>query len=303
MKWPRLRFVALLLMAYIAAGVMLAEFSLKMPRRPLGDVLEFRYHYENDFHAQVEDVSLQAGDGAVLKAWFVSPQAANGESVILLHGVGDNRIGMSGFADIFLKRGYAVLLPDSREHGESGGKLATYGLLERDDVRRWADWLRVRDPGCTYLLGESMGAEIGLQATEVPSKLCAVAVEDPYAEFREIAYERLGRQTHLGALFWKTAGRPVIEIAIAWTRLRYGINLVDASPKAAVKQSHVPALLIAGTADTQIPMHHAQELQAVCASHCALWVVPGADHGGASDIAPEEFSRRILEWFQTHETH
>jgi hypothetical protein len=36
-----------------------------------------------------------------------------------------------------LQQGYRVLLPDSRAHGESGGTLATYGLVERDDIHRW----------------------------------------------------------------------------------------------------------------------------------------------------------------------
>ncbi len=84
-------------------------------------------------------------------------------------------------------------------------------------------------------------------------------------------------------------GRPAIEIAIAYTRLRYGIYLPDANPEAAVEHSHTPSLLIAGTADDIVPMHHAQELENICASHCALWIVPGAGHGKASTVAHAEF--------------
>ena len=193
-----------------------------------------------------------------------------------------------------------MLLPDSREHGTSGGVVATYGILERDDVRRWVSWVRGRARGCTYLLGESMGAAIGLQATAVTPQLCAVAVESPYAEFREISYERLGRETGLGALFWRTVGRPVIEVAILYAGARYDVNLPMAEPKSAVEVSRVPTLLIAGTEDRNIPPHHAEELEAVCASHCALWMVPGANHGGASAVAPAEFWKRVGGWFQEH---
>jgi hypothetical protein len=65
----------------------------------------------------------------------------NGDAVILLHGVADNRMGMIGYADLLLRHGYAVLLPDARRHGESGGELATYGIKEAGDVRRWYDWV------------------------------------------------------------------------------------------------------------------------------------------------------------------
>ena len=147
-----------------------------------------------------------------------------------------------------------------------------------------------------------MGAAIGLQATAVTPQLCAVAVEDPYAHFRELAPERMGQATHTGALLWQTLARPVIEVAILYGRARYGVWLPDADPLQAVQRSHVPALLIAGDKDLNIPMHHARELQQACASHCALWIVAGADHGGASSVAGSDFNRRILQWFAEHDS-
>jgi uncharacterized protein len=301
-KWTQLLLwlMAIYALGCVVAGIRLAETSLRLPRRMLGDGSRYRAHIREKFGASVEDVAIEAKDHAVLKAWFVEPQNSNDMSVVLLHGITDNRTGASGYADLFLAHGYSVLLPDSREHGMSGGALSTYGILERDDVHRWVAWLRERSPGCTYLLGESMGAAIGLQASAVTPQLCAVAVESPYARFREISYERLGWETRLGPMFWRTVGRPVLEVAIAYSRIRYGIYLPDAEPMAAVETSRVPTLLIAGTKDRNIPAHHAAELEGVCASHCVLWMVPGADHGGASSVAGTEFQRRVLEWFQEH---
>lgn len=284
----------------VVAGIALAEMSVHLQKLPLRDSSAYRSQISQQFHAQVEDVSIAAADNAPLKAWFVQPHNGNGKAVVILHGVTANRDDSEGFSEMFLNRGYSVLMPDSREHGESGGSIATYGVLEKDDVRRWVTWVRGRAPGCTYLLGESMGAAIGLQATAVTPQLCAVAVEDPYATFREISYERLGRPTHLSPLFWRTIGRPILEVAIAYTRVRYGVYLPDADPKAAVEKSHVPALLIAGTVDQNIPMHHAQELEKACPEHCALWIVSGAGHCGASTVAHAEFERRVLEWFDQH---
>jgi uncharacterized protein len=298
------RFIAVLailyLIACLIAGIALAELSLHLHKLPLRNITAHRERIRQQFHVEIQDASLNAKDDIPLKAWFIQPTDSNGKSVIILHGITANRVDSTGYAEIFLNQGYAVLLPDSREHGESGGNIATYGILEKYDVNLWAQWLRQRDAGCTYLLGESMGAAIGLQATAVTPDLCAVAVESPYSTFRAISYERLGRGTHTGPLFWSTLGRPVIEIAIAYTRLRYGIYLPDANPQAAVEHSQTPSLLISGTADNNIPMHHAQELENVCATHCALWIVPGADHGGASTVAHAEFEQRILDWFQTH---
>ncbi len=293
-----------LLGAYLSlcavAGVLLAEFSVRLHRLPLGSSTVLRTRMIERYAASVEDVSVAGADGAMLRGWFVAPAQGNGQAVIVLHGVTGSRVGSAGFAEMFLAHGYAVLLPDSREHGESGGEIATYGVLERDDVRRWAAWVRGREPGCTYLLGESMGAAIGLQAAQVTPQLCAVAVESPYSTFWQIGFERMGRGTGIGTKFWRTAGLPVMGFAIVYARLRYGIWMPKASSLEAVKHSRVPALLIAGTADRNIPMHHAQELELACGARCTLWIVPGADHGGASAVQHAEFERRVLGWFGSH---
>jgi pimeloyl-ACP methyl ester carboxylesterase len=296
-----LSIVAVYAAVCLLAGIGLAELSAHLPKHRVEDETGFRARVRRQFHARVQDVQTTGADGAVLRAWYVRPPYPTGEAVILLHGIAGNRIDPSGLGDIFLSHGYSVLLPDSREHGQSGGRIATYGILERDDVRRWVSLVRKRDPGCTYLLGESMGAAIGLQATEVTPQLCAVAVEAPYANFREISYERLGTLTHTPALFWRTLGRPIVETAIAYTQLRYGIYLPDAAPRTAVESSHVPTLLIAGTADRDIPMHHAQELEKSCPGHCTLWIVQGAGHGGAATVAPATFRGQVIDWFQKHD--
>jgi pimeloyl-ACP methyl ester carboxylesterase len=290
----------LYLVATVAMGLILAEFFLHLPKNHHEESAAFRMRVWKQFHANVQDVSIKAADGEVLRAWYVTPSKPRGEAVVLLHGITGNRLDPSGFGDIFLKEGYSVLLPDSREHGESGGRIATYGILERDDVHRWVNFARKRDPGCTYLLGESMGAAIGLQAAAVTPQLCAVAVESPFANFREISYERLGYETHLGTPFWKTLGRPALEVAILYSRIRYGIYLPNAAPSKAVQDSHVPTMLIAGTKDRDIPMHHAQELLTTC-DHCSLWIVPGANHGGAAATFPVTFEWTVLDFFEHHD--
>jgi hypothetical protein len=63
------------------------------------------------------------------RGWFARPGKANGDAAILLPGVGDNRQGMMGFAELFLSNGFAVLT-DSR----GGGDFPTYGLESSDQA-------------------------------------------------------------------------------------------------------------------------------------------------------------------------
>src|SRR5580693_7892727 len=137
----------LLLCAYSAAsaviGVFVAEGALHPARRALTSQGESRLRSLADNNVVFEAVSIKANDGIQLRAWSLHQQNRAADAVILLHGMGDNRSGMAGYAELLLKHGYSVLLPDARAHGASGGELATYGLLERDDIRRWFEWLEL----------------------------------------------------------------------------------------------------------------------------------------------------------------
>lgn len=100
-----------------------------------------------------------------LRASWLEPKGHSDRCVLVLHGIGDSRASsVDYFAPVFLTNGYAVLAPDSRAHGESGGSIVTYGVLERFDTLAWAKWLRAKGCMKVYGLGESLGASILLQA-------------------------------------------------------------------------------------------------------------------------------------------
>jgi pimeloyl-ACP methyl ester carboxylesterase len=251
------------------------------------------------YHAEVQEISVSANDGVALRAWYVVPEKDNGNAVILLHGVGDNREGAFGYARLFLDHGYRVLLPDARAHGKSDGELATYGLREKDDVRRWVEWLAAGKPQCVYGFGESMGAALLLQALSVEARFCAVIAESPFARFEAVAYERAARYTRLPFWVGKTVERPVVMFALWYSRRKYGLDFRQANPIDAIASTKVPVLLIADEKDLDILPHHVLELhQANPATE--LWEVKGAAHGGAWADNPAVFNARVTEFFAQH---
>jgi fermentation-respiration switch protein FrsA (DUF1100 family) len=285
----------------IVAGIYLAEAAIHPHRRPVTGRARYMAMVETYSNSGGEDVAVDTTYQVKLKGWYVQPKDWNHEAVILLHGVSDDREGVAGYSVMFLKVGYAVLLPDSRAHGESGGAIASYGVMERYDVAAWAVWLHQRMHGCTYLFGESMGAAIGLQAMTVSRGICAVVVESPFSTFREIAQDRVAQDTGIGRSFTRIVGDPMLEAALLYVRLRYGVNLTNAQPKTSVAASRVPTLLIAGDADQNIAPKHAIAIMRTAPPQDVLWEVPNADHGGAVRVAGAEFERRVLGWFASHQ--
>jgi len=282
----------------LVAGIFVADGTLHPARRPLtaeeeATTSEIATHLDSD----LDNVSITTPDAITLRAWTIHPHHSNGNAVILLHGLGDNRIGMTGYAQLLLAHGFTVLLPDARAHGASEGELATYGLLERNDIHQWFDFLVAKaNPHCIYGFGESMGAAELLQSLSVEPHFCAVVAESSFSSFREIAYDRMGQPFHLGPWFGRTLLRPVIEFAFLYVRWRHQLDMQQVSPENAVAATTVPVFLIHGQIDRNIPARHSRRIQSRNPK-AVLWEVPNADHCGAISAAPKEFGQRVLAGF------
>lgn len=303
----RARYSLLALILYLTlctiGGITLADATFHPARRPLteNEITAVR-DQTRALDADLTDVSITTPDHATLRAWLIHPHDPNGDAVLLLHGLGDNRLGMLGYAQLLLAHGFTVLLPDARAHGLSDGPVASYGLLERNDIHQWSDFLESQiqsapaDPHCIFALGESMGAAQLLQSLDTHPNFCAVAAESPFANFREIAYDRMGQPFHLGPWVGRTILRPLVEIAFLRARLKYRLDMQNISPENSAAATSIPILLIHGEVDSNIPLRHSLLIHSH-APRTQLWQVPAADHCGALSTAPQEFESRLLAWF------
>jgi uncharacterized protein len=286
----------------LIAGIFLAEGTLHPGRRLLPpEAAAQARKMSQRYGAHFDEVAITAGDGVVLRAWSIEVQndkQGQHDAVVLLHGVSDNRLGMTGYAQFLLDRGYNVLMPDARAHGTSGGELATYGLLERDDIRRWFEWLNANEhPPCIFGFGESMGAAQVLESLKTESNFCAVAAESPFSNLREVGYDRIGQAFRTGPWLGRTILRPVIETAFWYAQWKYKLDLQQVSPEDIVSSTGVPVLLIHGQIDSNIPLRHSYRIRARNSS-VNLWEVPDADHCGAITVARSELETRVIDWFQ-----
>jgi alpha-beta hydrolase superfamily lysophospholipase len=282
-----------------------------------------------------EDFDVRAPDGALLRGWKVRPKNPSGNWVLLFHGVADNRVGVIGQSEFLLRAGYSVVMMDARAHGASGGPIATYGWLERNDTRaiidelvrsevsRYADeqirsgkWkvlledevkpvgavhFQVPPPGTPahlFALGESMGAGILLQSAAADPRIEAVVAEASFANLREAAYDYAGLRKYpwLGKTLFASG---------TWTLLYRdeklaGFPAAEVSPVKAVASRAFPVLLICDEMDVALPCRHSEMIYAAARGPKQLWVVPGAFHTAAYGFAPEEFRRRVLTFFAAY---
>jgi uncharacterized protein len=245
-------------------------------------------------HHEAFDVS--ATDGITIHGWKVRAAQPNGSWVLLFHGVADNRMGVLEHALILLRAGYSVTLMDARAHGDTGGPIATYGWLERNDTRAIVDALVTSEhPLHIFALGESMGAGIALQSAAIDPRIEAVVAESSFASLREASYDYAGLQKYpwLG----KTLFAPGAWVMLARGQSLAGFRAADVSPKHAVAARAFPVFLICDAADNVLPCRHSEMICGAARGPKSLWIVPEAFHTGALGYQPAEFQRRVLAFF------
>ncbi|BDC51726.1 hypothetical protein F183_A40410 [Bryobacterales bacterium F-183] len=240
------------------------------------------------------EVSVTAADGVRLDAYFVQPASgASTQCVVVLHGIGDSRgSGSAGF--VRMLAGYSMLLPDIRGHGTSGGDLMTFGIQEKQDLLQWVRWLRGQQ-NCqrVYGLGESLGGAILVQAAALdPSAFTAIVAECSFADLPSVARYRVAR------LVPEWIAAALVNGAQVYAKIRYGLDLAQASPVAGIAQAKPPILLIHGLEDHATPAEHSRKLAAAASKTTELWLVPAAGHVAASRTSPDEFRQRVLQWFK-----
>jgi pimeloyl-ACP methyl ester carboxylesterase len=281
--------------ALLALGVVLGEIAVRTPHTSPGARESAEAATIADaVGRRLETVTIEPESGVRLRAWFIDGATPQSPTVVVLHGVAANRGHALGLLRLFAAEGMAVLAPDARGHGESGGT-TSFGVRERYDIVRWMDFVQIRRPRtCVVGVGVSMGAAQMLQAVSLGDRrLCGVIGEASFSSFREVAYDRMGQFVGYGPWLGRWALRPAVEAAFLWVLTRRGDDLRRASPVEAIRGARIPILLIHGAGDDNIPIRHAQALTAANPS-AQVWIVPNASHYGAWRAAPAEYPRRVL---------
>jgi uncharacterized protein len=193
------------------------------------------------------EIIIQSPFGYGIKAVLAEPHRTNAY-VIISHGVTENKTNSIKYMNLFLNRGFNVLIYDHRRHGESGGKTTSYGHYEKFDLKAVVDWLR-EDVGPLLQLGihgESMGAAtMLLYAGMIEDGANFYIADCPYSNFKEQLAYRLKTELKLPPKVFLPLGDAFLRI-----RDRYSIN--DVSPITVIQNIKKPILFIHSKKDDYI---------------------------------------------------
>lgn len=226
---------------------------------------------------EAEDVYITSFDGLSLHGSFYpadSPEAV----ALLFHGWRSRAVNDFCCAVEFLhSRHISVLLVDERAHGESGGRVISFGVNESRDCADWAKWAAARFPDKKLILeGISMGAATVMTAAALPlpESVCAVIEDCGYTSPEDILACVSGRDHVPPAI-----SLPLLRLG---ARLFGGFDLRGPTAVEGMRSCRLPCLFIHGEADDFVPCDMGRRNYEACASEWKkLVTVPGAGHGFA----------------------
>ena len=166
--------------------------------------------------------------------------------VIMLHGYLGKKEEMLHMSSYYHKRGYNVLLPDLRSHGESEGTYIGMGYTDRLDILNWIKYITDKNKNAKIILhGHSMGAATALfTAGERPSNLVCVISDSAYTSVYDIFESQL-------KLLYQLPGFPLLDISgFIFKNFYGGYSFRKANVVSFTKNIDVPVIFIHGTRDT-----------------------------------------------------
>lgn len=244
-----------------------------------------------------DNLKLHATFFPALEEYVDKTEMAAGKkkAVICFHGYTSK--GMSdyiGLSDYYLKRGYAMLLPDARAHGESEGEYIGFGCLDRKDALVWIHWLiqEVGEDVEIVLHGTSMGGATVLMTSglELPTQVKGIVSDCGFTSPKEVFTHVLNSMYHLPAF-------PVIQGADIMNKKLAGYGMDECNAKREVAHAKVPILFIHGSNDTFVPTHMCNEIYDCCASPKKKLIVEGAAHAESYYKDTEKYEQALNEFF------
>ena len=226
-------------------------------------------NYISPQKANLSDVSenvLTMSDGTKIMTW-IKDGNKNLPAILFFHG---NRGQIAEFAPQimrFNKDGYGIFLAEYRGYGNSGGKINQDKMFS--DGAEVYDWIKQRGYSKIIVIGYSLGcaASIGLASKK---NVDGLALISPFASLSRLVAEKYPFSN--------------------W------ILKDDYPSEKTIQKLTAPIIIIHGTADTLVPVHHAKILYEQRKNNAELHLLEGKGHREA--FWAEETLALISNWLQ-----
>lgn len=249
--------------------------------------------------APYQAVTIPVAEGIELSGWWITPEAGNGKTVIVTHGIGTSRRDFNALmpSGMLVNSGFNVLLLDSRDTGEStctDGRHSA-GQEESDDFAQAAKWLIETQGIQSQSLG-MFGVSGGAIATSLlPAKtdqVSAFAMEGTIFDFNAAATREVEFQGFPGFLW---------QLALAAAQLFHGVNLTETAVTDSIEAAgQRPMLILHGDADMRLDYQSSVDFYEYAkgvGANIQLETFVGADHTEGMLSESDRYAKALVDFF------
>lgn len=242
-----------------------------------------------------EELWIHSPNNYLLNAIFLKPLDTN-RTVIICHGVTENKINSIKYARLFERLGFNSVIYDHRRHGGSGGKTTSFGYYEKIDLQAIVHYIR-ENIGVHALLGihgESMGAATTiLYAGTFEDEADFHIVDCPFSDFTEQVLHVLRTETPLRSA-------KVLRVANLFLKLRDGYTLNLVSPREVIENVDKPMLFIHSLEDDFILPFMTLEMFEAKRGDKMLKVFDIGAHAKSYNENPKEYEDTVIKFLDRY---
>ena len=232
-----------------------------------------------------ENFEIKSHDGLTLRATYYEykPDAI---IEIIFHGYkGNAERDLCAAVERCAALGRSVMLVDQRASGNSDGHIISFGVNERLDAVRWAEFaVKHFGPDVSIVLGGvSMGAATVLLAggEALPPEVVCIMADCGYSSARDIIKKVIAEMKLPVGIFY-----PLVRLSGI---IFGGFDIETASPREALSRCTRPVVFIHGDNDRFVPHTMSEEMYAVCPTNKKIKLISGAGHGLAYPVDPDGY--------------
>lgn len=222
----------------------------------------------------------------------------NNDTVIMIHGLGGNRVSLLPIAVMFLEHGYNVLTYDQRSAGENFAPYTTFGYLESYDTADGVAYLdeTIDADKKIHIWGASNGgatAGIALSRGIVKDRVASLILDCAISNTEDMMRYRMGSMDiGISLDFLMFSGN-------IYNRLALGFSYSDASAEECLRNSTLPVLILATKADETTPFFMAENLHEA-ASGSIFAFVEDSPHVDEFFDYPDWYEEQVFSFINSH---
>lgn len=241
---------------------------------------------------------IKSEDNLKLKAIYVPAESKTNKTIFVAHGFMGKKEEMVRFIHFYHDKGYNVLAPDARAHGQSQGDYIGYGWLERKDNLQWLDKVikyQGTDSKIT-LFGVSMGGATVMMLSgekKLPSQVKAIIEDCGYTSVADELTYQLKQMYKLPKI-------PIIPIASLISKVKAGYSFYEASSIKQLNHNKLPVLFIHGSDDKFVPTEMIYQNYAATRGPKEIFIVHGAKHATSFTKDKVEYEKKVTHFLKQY---